>query len=217
MNEKLLAIYNAILEGDITGAKDGVQIALDAGLEPGSILADGMIAAMKEVGRLFEEGDCFVPEMLIAARTMQAGLGLLKPYLLSSDVKSAGRVVIGTVKGDLHDIGKNLVALMLEGAGFEINDLGVDVGPEKFVDAIANGGADIVALSALLTTTMPTMKVTIDAIQAAGLRDKVKIIIGGAPVTQAYADQIGADGFSSDASRAVSLAQTLMSINTKNK
>jgi 5-methyltetrahydrofolate--homocysteine methyltransferase len=212
MNEKLSALNNAILEGDVAGTKDGVQAALDAGLEPGSILADGMIAAMKEVGRLFEEGDYFVPEMLIAARAMQAGMVLLKPHLLSSEVKSAGRVAIGTVKGDLHDIGKNLVALMLEGAGFEIIDLGVDVEPEKFVDAIANGGADIVAFSALLTTTMPNMKVTVDAIQAAGLRDKVKIIIGGAPVTQAYADQIGADGFSSDASRAVSLAQTLMSL-----
>jgi 5-methyltetrahydrofolate--homocysteine methyltransferase len=211
MNEKLSALYNAILEGDVAGTKDGVQAALDAGLEPGSILADGMIAAMKEVGRLFEEGDYFVPEMLIAARAMQAGMVLLKPFLLSSEVKSAGRVAIGTVKGDLHDIGKNLVALMLEGAGFEIIDLGVDVSPEKFVDAIANRGADIVAFSALLTTTMPNMKVTIEAIQAAGLRGKVKVIIGGAPVTQAYADQIGADGFSSDASRAVSLAQTLMS------
>jgi 5-methyltetrahydrofolate--homocysteine methyltransferase len=212
MNEKISALNNAILEGDVAGTKDGVQAALDAGLEPGSILADGMIAAMKEVGRLFEEGDYFVPEMLIAARAMQAGMVLLKPHLLSSEVKSAGRVAIGTVKGDLHDIGKNLVALMLEGAGFEIIDLGVDVSPEKFVDAIANRGADIVAFSALLTTTMPNMKVTIDAIQEAGLRDKVKIIIGGAPVTQAYADQIGADGFSSDASRAVSLAQTLMSL-----
>lgn len=210
MNEKLSALYNAILEGDVVGTKAGVQAALDAGLEPGQILADGMIASMKEVGRLFEEGDFFVPEMLIAARAMQAGMGLLKPHLLSSDVKSAGRVAIGTVKGDLHDIGKNLVALMLEGAGFEIIDLGVDVGPEKFVDAIATGGADIVAFSALLTTTMPNMKATIEAIKAAGLRDKVKVIIGGAPVTQAYADQIGADGFSSDASRAVSLAQSLL-------
>jgi len=210
MNEKLSALYNAILEGDVPGAKNGVQASLDEGLEPGTILAEGMIAAMKEVGRLFEEGDYFVPEMLIAARAMQAGLGLLKPHLLSSDVKSAGRVAIGTVKGDLHDIGKNLVALMLEGAGFEIIDLGVDVAPEKFIESIASGGANIVAFSALLTTTMPNMKITIDAIQQAGLRDKVKIIIGGAPVTQAYADQIGADGFSSDASRAVSLAQTLM-------
>ncbi len=210
MNEKYAALYNAILEGDVAGAQDGVQAALAAGLEPGIILAEGMIAAMKEVGRLFEEGEFFVPEMLISARAMQAGLTLLKPHLLSSDVKSAGKVAIGTIKGDLHDIGKNLVALMLEGAGFEIIDLGVDVTPDKFVEAVATGGADIVAFSALLTTTMPNMKATIDAIQQAGLRDKVKIIIGGAPVTQEYANQIGADGFASDASRAVSLAQSLL-------
>jgi len=210
MNEEYSALYNAILEGDVAGAQAGVQAALGAGQEPGTILAEGMIAAMKEVGRLFEEGEFFVPEMLISARAMQAGLTILKPHLLSSDVKSAGKVAIGTVKGDLHDIGKNLVALMLEGAGFEIIDLGVDAAPDKFVEAVANGGADIVAFSALLTTTMPNMKVTIDAIQHAGLRDKVKIIIGGAPVTQEYANQIGADGFASDASRAVSLAQSLL-------
>lgn len=210
MNEKLSELYNAILDGDVAGAKAGVQSGLDAGLEPGQILAGGMIAAMKEVGRRFEEGDYFVPEMLIAARAMQAGMALLKPYLVQSDVKSAGRVAIGTVKGDLHDIGKNLVALMLEGAGFEVKDLGVDVPPEKFIEAISTGGVDIVAFSALLTTTMSNMKTTIDAIRQAGLRDKVKIIIGGAPVTQEYANQIGADGFSSDASRAVSLAQDLM-------
>ena len=169
-----------------------------------------MIAAMKEVGRRFEEGDYYVPEMLVSARAMQAGLSLLKPRLVQSDVKSAGRVAIGTVKGDLHDIGKNLVALMLEGTGFEVKDLGVDVPPEKFVDAITSGDAEIIALSALLTTTMPNMKTTIEAIRQAGLRDKVKVIIGGAPVTQEYADQIGADGFSADASRAVSLAQTLV-------
>ncbi len=211
MNESISKLYNAILEGDVAGAKDGVQTALDAGLEPGNILAEGMIAAMKEVGRLFEEGEYYVPEMLIAARAMQAGLGLLKPYLVQSDVKSAGKVAIGTVKGDLHDIGKNLVALMLEGAGFEVKDLGVDVSPEKFIEAISEGGAEIIALSALLTTTMPNMKTTIETIQQAGLRDKVKIIIGGAPVTQDYANQVGADGYSADASRAVSLAQSLMS------
>ncbi len=210
MDSNISTLYNAILEGDVANAKSGVQAALDAGLDPAAILADGMIAAMKEVGRLFEEGEYFVPEMLIAARSMQAGLLLLKPCLLSLDVKSAGKIAIGTVKGDLHDIGKNLVALMLEGAGFEVKDLGVDVPPEKFVEAIAAGDADIVALSALLTTTMSNMKNTIEAIQQAGLRDKVKVIIGGAPVTQEYANQIGADGYSSDASRAVSLAQALM-------
>jgi 5-methyltetrahydrofolate--homocysteine methyltransferase len=210
MNETLSALYNAILDGDATGTKDGVKAALESGLEPGQILADGMISAMQEVGKRFEDGDYFVPEMLISARAMQGGLLLLKPYLVSSDVKSAGIVVIGTVEGDLHDIGKNLVALMLEGAGFEVKDLGVDVTPEKFVAAISADNANIVALSALLTTTMLNMKYTIEAIEKAGLRDKVKIIIGGAPVTQGYADQIGADGFSANASSAVSLAQSLI-------
>ena len=210
MNEKISALYNAIIKGDVVGTKDEVQAALEAGLEPCTILADGMIAAMKEVGTRFEEGDCFVPEMLVAARAMQSGMAFLKPHLVQGEVKSSGRVVIGTVKGDLHDLGKNLVALMLEGAGFEVKDLGVDVLPEKFVEAIVEGGADIVAFSALLTTTMPNMKNAIEAIQKAGLRDKVKIIIGGAPVTQEYANQIGADGFSFDASRAVSLAQSLL-------
>src|SRR5512136_541698 len=166
-------------------------------------------AAIAEVGRLFEEGEFFVPEMLIAARAMQAGLAVLKPQLLQAGVKSQGKVAIGTVKGDLHDIGKNLVAMMLEGAGFEIKDLGTDVTPEKFVDAVRGGDVNFVALSALLTTTMPNMKNTVEALKAAGLRDKVKVIIGGAPVTEAYAKQIGADGYSPDASRAVSLAKTL--------
>jgi 5-methyltetrahydrofolate--homocysteine methyltransferase len=210
MNENISTLYNAILEGDVAGAKNGIQSALDAGLDPGQILADGMIAAMKEVGKRFEEGDYYVPEMLIAARAMQAGMSLLKPYLVKSDVKSAGKVVIGTVKGDLHDIGKNLVALMLEGAGFEVKDVGVDVSPEKFIEAILSNNANIVALSALLTTTMLNMEATIKAVQQAGLRDKVKIIIGGAPITQDYANQIGADGYSADAGRAVSLAQSLM-------
>jgi 5-methyltetrahydrofolate--homocysteine methyltransferase len=212
MNEIISTLYNAILEGDEAVAKETVQAALDASLDPGQILADGMIAAMKEVGKRFEDGDYFVPEMLIAARAMQAGMALLKPRLVSSDVKSAGKVSIGTVKGDLHDIGKNLVALMLEGAGFEVKDLGVDVPPEKFIEAINTGSADIIALSSLLTTTMPNMKTTIEAIQQAGLRDKVKIMIGGAPVTQDYANQIGADGYSADASRAVALAHSLMGL-----
>ena len=210
MNEIISKLYQGILDGDVASTKDGVQAALEAGMDPGDILAEGMIAAMKEVGRLFEEGEYFVPEMLISARAMQAGLSLLKPHLVQSQVKAAGKVAIGTVKGDLHDIGKNLVSLMLEGAGFEIKDLGSDVSPEKFVEAVAAGDVDIVAFSALLTTTMPNMRATIEALQKAGLRDRVKVIIGGAPVTQAYADQIGADGYAMDASRAVALAQSLM-------
>src|SRR6266498_4895272 len=210
MDEKLSAIYNAILDGDVTGAKDSVQTALTSGLEPGNILDEGMIAAMTEVGRRFEAGDYYVPEMLVAACAMQAALSLLKPRLIESDVKSAGKVAIGTVKGDLHDIGKNLVALMLEGAGFEIKDLGVDVPIEEFIRVVREEKPDIVGMSALLTTTMQMMKQTIDAFQAAGLRDQVKFIIGGAPVTETYANQIGADGFSPDASRAVNVAKSLL-------
>ncbi len=210
MDAKLSIIYYAILDGDVAGAKDGVQTALMADLQPENILSNGMIAAMKEVGRRFEEGDYYVPEMLVAACAMQAALSLLRPRLIASDVKSAGKVVIGTVKGDLHDIGKNLVALMLEGAGFEVKDLGVDVPPEKFVEAIATGDVNIVALSALLTTTMPSIKTTIETIRQAGLREKVKIIIGGAPVTQHYANQIGADGFAADASSAVGATRQLL-------
>jgi 5-methyltetrahydrofolate--homocysteine methyltransferase len=210
MDEKLSAIYNAILDGDVAGTKEGVQAALMADLQPETILSDGMIAAMNEVGKRFEDGDFYVPEMLVAASAMQAALFLLKPRLVASDVKSTGKVAIGTVKGDLHDIGKNLVALMLEGAGFEVRDLGVDVPPEKFIEAIATGDVNILALSALLTTTMPNMKTTIESIHQAGMRDKVKIIIGGAPVTQHYADEIGADGFASDASNAVSATRKLL-------
>jgi 5-methyltetrahydrofolate--homocysteine methyltransferase len=173
-------------------------------------MQQGLIVAMTEVGRLFEAGEYFVPEMLIAARAMQSGLGLLKPYLAQSGVKAAGKVAIGTVKGDLHDIGKNLVGMMLEGAGFEIKDLGTDVTPEKFVAAVQADHVDVIALSALLTTTMPNMKATIDALKTAGLRDKVKVMIGGAPVTEAYAQQIGADGYSPDASAASRLAKTLV-------
>ena len=209
MNENISTLYNSILEGNATGAMEGIQSALDAGLEPGQILTDGMIAAMKEIGKRFEEGDCYLPDMLIAARAMQAGLSLLKPYLIQSNVKSAGKVVIGTVKGDLHDIGKNLVAMMLEGAGYEIIDLGVDVPTEAFVEAAKNFQPDIIAMSALLTTTMLSMKTTIDAITAAGLRNRIQVIVGGAPVTEAYAQKIEADGFAPDASQAVSLVQSL--------
>ena len=206
MDEKLKPIYEAILEGDMGGATDGVQAALDAGVVAGDILHTALIPAMGEVGRLFEEGEYFVPEMLIAARAMKAGLVILKPLLVDSGIEPMGKVAIGTVKGDLHDIGKNLVAMMMEGAGFEIMDLGTDVSPEIFVEAV-EAGADIIGLSALLTTTMPSMVNTVKAIEAAGLRDKVKILIGGAPVTTEYANQIGADGYAPDASQAANLAK----------
>ena len=210
MEPVLQAIYDSILNGQqkVTAAK--VQEALDMGIAPGTILNEGMVSAMAETGRLFEEGEYFVPEMLIAARAMQAGLTLLKPALVKADVKPIGRVAAGTVKGDLHDIGKNLVCMMLEGASFEIVDLGTDVTPEKFVDAIQNKGANFIAMSALLTTTMPNMKTTIEAVKAAGLRDQVKIMVGGAPVTETYAREIGADGYAADASRAVALAKSLL-------
>lgn len=210
MDSKIRKIYEAIIEGDMVGAQENVNAALSDGKAPDVILSEGMIAAMAEVGRRFEIGVFFVPEMLISARAMKRGMEVLRPMLANSGVQAVGKVAIGTVKGDLHDIGKNLVAMMLEGAGFEINDLGVDVSPEKFVEVVKVNKPNIVALSALLSTTMQNMRATIEAIEAAGLRDQVKIIIGGAPVTQVYANQIGADGFSSDASRAVSVAKSLM-------
>jgi 5-methyltetrahydrofolate--homocysteine methyltransferase len=210
MEEVLQKLFDAVLEGDFGGVKSNLQAALDAKLDPTVILNDGMIAAMREVGCRFEAGEYYVPEMLIAARAMQSGMAILKPYLQQTGRKSSGKVVIGTVKGDLHDIGKNLVALMLEGAGFEIKDLGVDVPIEEFIRVVREEKPDIVGMSALLTTTMQMMKQTIDAFQAAGLRDQVKFIIGGAPVTESYANQIGADGFSPDASRAVNVAKALL-------
>ena len=210
MEALITEIHAAVMEGQSSLVKEKVQAAMTAGIPASTILNDGMISAMGEVGRLFEEGECFVPEMLIAARAMQAGLALLKPALKDADIKSAGKVVIGTVKGDLHDIGKNLVAMMLEGAGFEIIDLGTDVSPEKFINAVRENKPDLVAMSALLTTTMPAMIATIKALQEAGLRSQVKVMIGGAPITEDYARQIGADGFSPDASRAVTLARSLV-------
>jgi 5-methyltetrahydrofolate--homocysteine methyltransferase len=212
MEEVLKKLFDAVLEGDYEGVKSNVQVALDAKLDPKVILADGMISAMREVGCRFEAGDYYVPEMLIAARAMQSGMAILKPYLQQTDMKSSGKVVIGTVKGDLHEIGKNLVALMLEGAGFEVKDLGVDVPIEEFIRVVQEERPDIVAMSALLTTTMPMLQETINAFETAGLRDKVKFIIGGAPVTEMYANQIGADGFSSDASRAVNVALSLVGV-----
>ncbi len=188
-----------------------VEQALQQGFDANTILQHGLIDAMAEVGRMFESGEYFVPEMLVAARAMAAGLALLRPQLVEQGVEPLGKIAIGTVKGDLHDIGKSLVAMMLEGAGFEIMDMGVDSAPEKFVQAIRDG-AQIVAMSALLTTTMPNMKSTIEAIKQAGLREQVKVMIGGAPVTEAYAKEIGADGYSPDASAAVRKAKQLLGI-----
>ena len=210
METVIKEIYDGILNGNQKIVPVKVNEALDAGLEPAYVLNEGMVAAMAEVGKLFEQGEYYVPEMLIAARAMQAGLAVIKPKLVQSDFKSAGKVVIGTVKGDLHDIGKNLVSMMLEGAAFEIVDLGTDVSPDKFVESVKTSGANLIAMSALLTTTMPNMKTTIEALNAAGIRNQVKVMIGGAPVTDSYAKQIGADGYSPDASRAVALAKSLV-------
>ena len=214
MENILETIYKAIVEiegGGNTNVPALVQQALDEGIEPGRILEEGMVSAMGKVGSLFEEGEYYVPEMLMAARSMKAGLAVLKPALVSSNVQSAGKVVAGTVKGDLHDIGKNLVCMMLEGAAFEIIDLGSDVTPESFVEAVKSSGAQVVAMSALLTTTMPKMKETIEALNASGLRHRVKVIVGGAPLTSGYAQEIGADGYAQDASRAVALVKSLVS------
>lgn len=202
-------IYQNVIEGQAPGVEAGVKFALESGIAADAILNQALIAAMDEVGQRFENGDFFVPEMLVAARAMQAGLKLLKPHLVKAEIKSAGKVAIGTVKGDLHDIGKNLVAMMLEGAGFEVIDLGVDVAPEAFLKAVQNG-AQIIGMSALLTTTMGGMENTIQFLETSGLRHKVKVLIGGAPVTQDYANKIGADAFASDASSATRIARRLL-------
>ncbi len=199
----------AILGGKKADAETLTRQALEQGAAPEDVLNNGLVAGMNVVGRKFKANEFYVPEVLIAARAMQAAMELLRPALAETGAQPVAKIVIGTVKGDLHDIGKNLVAMMLEGAGFEIVDLGVDVKPEKFVEVIQSDTASVLALSALLTTTMPAMKETIAAVDSAGLRDKVKIMIGGAPVTQNFADEIGADGYSPDAASAVDLAKTL--------
>lgn len=212
MSDVLNQIYESVLDGAQKVTTEKVQVALDQGISPETILNEGMVAAMAEAGRLFEEQEFFVPEMLVAARAMQAGMTILKPHLVKADVKGAGKVVAGTVQGDLHDIGKNLVCMMLEGAAFEIIDLGSDVAPEKFVEAVRAQKPGIVAMSALLTTTMPNMKTTIEALDEAGLRNTVKVMVGGAPLSQQYADTVGADGYAPDAAKAVTLAKTLLGI-----
>jgi 5-methyltetrahydrofolate--homocysteine methyltransferase len=209
MDGELKELYTAILEGQRDEAKEYVEAALRAGVPAGEVL-DVMVNAMGEVGELFEEGEYFVPEMLIAARAMKTGMEILKPELVGADIQPIGKIVAGTVKGDLHDIGKNLACMMLEGAGFQVVDLGTDVSPEAFIAAVQEHQPDFVAMSALLTTTMPNMETTITALNAAGLRGAVRVLIGGAPVTQSYADKIGADGYAPDASRAVKLAKTLL-------
>jgi 5-methyltetrahydrofolate--homocysteine methyltransferase len=203
-------LYSAILNGEEKLAFQLAEQALSQGESPADLISRWMIPAMDEVGRLFEAQEYFIPELLLAGRAMKAALEPLRPLLAASGAQPTGRVVIGTVKGDLHDIGKNLVASMLEGAGFEVFDLGIDVPAEKFVEAVRTRNPDIVALSALLSVTMPEMKKTIDALNLAGIRGQVKILVGGAPVTRDYAESVGADGYGDNASSAVTLARSLL-------
>lgn len=207
----LQALAAAVINGKKEEAECLTREAIEAGIDPGTIINDGLIAGMTVVGEKFKNNEFYVPEVLIAARAMQSAMSLVKPLLGEDEIISKGKVVIGTVKGDLHDIGKNLVAMMLEGGGYEVIDLGVDVAPEKFVSAAVENNADVIALSALLTTTMPSMKDTVDALTEAGLKGKIKVIIGGAPVTQSYADEIGADGYAPDAASAVDKVNELLS------
>jgi len=203
-------LAESIMEGDESKVKKIVEEAVKSKVPVKEILNDGLIGAMNVVGVKFKNCELFVPEVLMAAKAMKAGIGVLKPFLDKSDTQSIGKVVIGTVKGDLHDIGKNLVAMMVEGTGFEVIDVGVDVPPEKFVEAVKTNKADLCMMSALLTTTMPAMKQTIDALKEAGLGTKVKTMIGGAPVTRAFADSIGANGYGSNAAAAVEVAKSLL-------
>jgi 5-methyltetrahydrofolate--homocysteine methyltransferase len=211
-DEILQALYDDTLVGKAPEVRDGVERGLDDGLEPERMLYDALIPSLEEVGARFERGDYFVPEMLIAARAMQGALDILRPLLAETGVATVGTFLMGTVKGDVHDIGKNLCNIMLEGAGFTVVDLGVNVAPEKFVEEIGRVEPDIVGFSAFLTTTMPMFKANINALEKAGIRDDVIVMVGGAPVTQEYADAVGADGYSADASTAVKKAKELIQL-----
>jgi 5-methyltetrahydrofolate--homocysteine methyltransferase len=210
MSEYLEQISTAVIEGNLDDIADLTEDALDHGLTAEEILNRGLMPGMDHVGVEFRAGNMFVPEVLRSAKTMQISMDTLKPLLAEAGVKAAGKVLLGTVKGDLHDIGKNLVGMMCEGAGFEVKDLGKDIAPEAFVQAVKEFEPDVVGMSALLTTTMRAMESTIKVLQEAGVRDKVRIMVGGAPVTQAFADQIGADGYASNAASAAELAKRLM-------
>ncbi len=209
MADILQKMASSLYDGEAEVVAELVQEALAQGMAPGEILGNGLIAGMDEVGKDFKAGDLFVPEVLIAARAMHAGMDVLRPLLADSDLSSVGTYVTGTVKGDLHDIGKNLVQMMMEGGGFETIDLGSDVEPAEFVAAVREHQPELLGLSALLTTTMVNMKTTIEALEEAGLRDKVKVMVGGAPVTAAFAEEIGADAYAPDAASAVDVARNL--------
>jgi len=208
----LKQIADNLIKGKAPEVKQLVQKAIDEGEDVEKVLNEGLVAGMNVVGAKFKANEFYVPEVLIAARAMKAGMEILRPILADKDIKGVGTVVLGTVRGDLHDIGKNLVAMMLEGAGFEIIDLGVDVSPEKFIETAKEKKADLVGLSALLTTTMPSMKDVVKAVGDSGLKDKIKVMIGGAPLTQSYADEIGADGYAPDAASAVDEVKELLGI-----
>lgn len=208
--QDLKSLHDAILHGDVKTAKSVTEQALQDGVDPLQLIQDYMMPAMREAGQRFECNEYFVPELLLSARAMKVALEPVRPLLAAGRVQPAGRVVIGTVKGDLHDIGKNLVAAMLEGGGFEVTDVGVNVTPEQFVAAVQQKNPQILALSALLTTTMPAMKDTVEALKKAGIRDQVKVLVGGAPLTQRFADEIGADGYGESAAVAASLAKRVM-------
>ena len=211
METQLNELYDAILAGQLEPAVAVTERALAAGIDPQTVINGYMIPAMEEIGRRFEAGEAYVPNLLMSARAMKGALELLRPLLRNNTAESRGRIVIGTVRGDLHDIGKNLVASMLEGCGFEVFNIGVDISSDRFIEAAREHRADILCMSALLTTTMTYMKEVIDALQAAGMRDEVKVMVGGAPVTNAFAQQVGADGYSEDASEAVAVARKLVS------
>ncbi len=201
-----------VINGDAASAEQWTRKALKGGVEPIDVINRGLMPGMSVVGERFKKGEYYLPEVIIAARAMKASVNLVRPLLAESETPSAGKVVIATVQGDLHDIGKNLVAMMLEGAGFQVEDLGADVPPEKFVEAVKASGADLLGLSALLTTTMPMMRSTIQALKESGVRDQVKVMVGGAPVTREFAKEIGADGYAPDAASAVDEAKYLMDI-----
>ena len=206
----LQEIADNLMKGKANETKELVQKAIDENEEPGKILNEGLLAGMSVIGERFKRNEVYVPEVLIAARAMKAGMVILQPHLASSGVQPVGTAVIGTVKGDLHDIGKNLVGMMLEGAGFKVVDAGIDVSPEKFVEIAKENNATVIGVSALLTTTMTNMKAVVEAVKAADLAGKTKVIIGGAPVTQAFCDEIGADGYAPDAASAADLAKALL-------
>lgn len=208
----LQGLADAVIRGDAKTAEQITQEALKENVPAADIVNKGLIAGMSVVGERFKNNEFYVPEVLIAARAMKTSMALVKPLLAAQGVKPVGVVAIGTVRGDLHDIGKNLVAMMLEGAGFEVLDLGVDVSPEQFTAAVTDQGAQVIAMSALLTTTMPSMKDTIEALSEAGVRGNAKVIIGGAPVTQSYSDEIGADGYAPDAASAVDVSRKVLGI-----